>query len=158
MINRSLHFFSWIVLGLTVAVGFYGLFLQLDPRETFYLEEDKLATNRLEYMPGDEILLKFRYCSKKDQIIEGNFILRDGIRVDGETKVLPVYEGCGTIWLEVFEVSSVTYGSTYSIEGMMSYRLNSLKTISFDVVSEDFEIKNEGSFLIDEFDVYVNPF
>ena len=158
MRQKLLDIFSHSILVLIAAIVLSMFLLINDPRDVFTLEETELYTNHSVYSPGDKILLRFKYCSSKDMNIRVEFVLKDGIRLDGEVKVLPVYEGCGVIWLQAFDVPIVAHTEEYRIYGDLYFKANLLKQEQLEVVSKPFQVNEQPGYLINEFDIFTPLF
>jgi len=153
-----------------IMLSVYTVWLQIDPRQSFFLrgediivndhvaEDERVLVNKKEFEPGDHIYLRFKYRSEEEQNIRVDLVLRDGIRVDGASKILPVYKGEGTVWLDAFEIPSITYSSEYVVEVYISYKENPLRTTEIETETVPFNIINEDTYYLSEFDPVVPKF
>ena len=142
---------------LIVVLTVWTTYLKLDPSRPFTLcefntsecvpAEGIIRTNKDSYEEDEAIVILLQYCSKKDLFLDADFILKDGIQIDGIKKTIPVYGDCkGSGFrqdVEILNVPYPAYESTYILEGTLSYKVNQFKTVTIPVKTNPFYI--EGS-------------
>jgi hypothetical protein len=101
-----------------------------------------IATVRDLYHPGDQVDATINYCKSRN--IDG---VIDWQLIDTYVRFYPATNanlptGCHTYVMELGKVPGDVTGDTYHFTGLLTYKINSLTTVSYPLQTNSFMVEN----------------
>ena len=138
-----------IILG-GILFGIYHVALRLDPREPFSLEHVTVLTEKDYYEPGDQLVVRFEYCSESDTPTEVtvNYELQNHSPIFGDTKSFRATNVCPwAAHMDLLTIPTTAHSlfnpEMYTVDFTLEYQVNKLKTKTIYAQTQEFEIRNE---------------
>lgn len=99
-----------------------------------------LQTTKSEYRVGEMMAINISFCKNRTITSEYQWQLVDGILIffpKGTSTLLP---GCHSVVMDVAPVPNLIQGEEAHLEGLVTYRVNPLKTVEVELKTNTFKI------------------
>lgn len=137
-----IYYFSITAIIIVHVIGIWLLFLSIFPIRVFEVKNPtNIQVDRERYMAGDEILLTFDYCKYVDvrPTVRKELINDTIILLSSEGRQL--LTGCHTVKVpHVIPLNSPS--GIYNIHIFLEYRVNLIRTVNYELWTEEFTIDN----------------
>lgn len=141
MINRLLHIYAWGTILIATFLLLLIVIWELFPRKTIEFNNVPFSVVPKVVNAGDTLTYTVDYCKYTDTLPITNITFIDGIAFSTPSFVGGWEKGC-TIKNVTIQIPSVLPGGNYYLRIVHRLRVNPLKQITIDVVSERFEVIN----------------
>lgn len=142
--DRWIHLYYYISLTLIVICGSILYFFRYidgvyyNPPLTF--DSSLVTPDKTEYKPGDMIYVNWRYCKHRPLTAKMNVTLSDDIIITLPEFTRNAPLGCFEKSVLVVKIPDVVHTGIFTIEGVITYEVNPMKTVVYNLKSTQFKI------------------